>query len=213
MGHDEAIVRLWGELQDAHYWRLDRGYWVYKKSVAIGLSLIGDRWKGPMGKSPIANDCVLLNHLVVIQNQRKRGLALEALKELAATSDTSRCGLVGVVSPFSLKRKNIYDIKVLVQRMLLGEYEVLPTEMATNEIRSVCSLFDRAGYDFGYKFQKLSAYQNESFPAARQFAYLPDGLDETTRLLIEATKLPELAYVDDLDDFPLSTPEATTIDA
>lgn len=109
MAHEEAIVRLWCEFRMQSNWSYDRGYWVYKNAVALGFDQICRKWNGPWGSSPIANDCALLNHLVVVQNQRMRGLAFDALTDLTEMADRSSCCIVGVVSPFALKRKNIYD--------------------------------------------------------------------------------------------------------
>jgi len=197
MEHEEAIVRLWGQLNRQADWHFDRAYWVYKDAVALGFDQICRKWNGPFGESPIANDCALLNHLLVVQNQRKKGLALEALQDLTRMADTSRCGIVGVVSPFNLKKKNIYDMRVLIQRMLLGEFEVMPTESASREIDSVCKLFENAGFVFGYKFQRLMAFGDQNFQMERQFAYLPNGMGEDARDWIESS---EPIYVDDIDE-------------
>lgn len=196
MKREEAIVRLWVEFQRRGNWSYDRGYWLYKNAVALGFDQICRKWNGPWGESPIKNDSALLDHLVVVQN----GLALEALQELTFIADESRCGIVGVVSPFTLKRKDIYDKGVLIQRMLLGEYAVLPTESATKEIETVCNLFHKAGFEFGFQFQKVMAFGDKNFPRERQFGYLPDGMGEDARNWIESSKLPEANYVDDLDD-------------
>lgn len=88
----------------------------------------------------------------------------------------------------------------MIQRMLLGEYAVLPTESAAKEIESVCRLFHKAGYEFGFQFQKLTAFGDQNFLAERQFAYLPPAMDVTAREMIEMTKSPEATYIDDLDE-------------